>query len=326
MRRLHQADLRSTLHLRVHSPRSSLRRLREGRRTGPESPGETSLPREPLLLEREKIQTFFVNHPELFGNCGVIRSPRNGTRGDDSVLCAARGRMLRWQRLRTFRRQSLRNDCRFRGSSQSTRGADLLRRPGAGSRTAAGGPGSLGDRLVQSNRREGPGLWRRHLPRGLLGREVDGRVFARCGIRAPRGEPGDDPTLFKRASAGRDRDPGPYLPLRRGGRADPRPPRQTVLFRRSERPGARLARTQLVLQRHFAPPGPAGSVLATLQRGLIIFATHCSSISVRHAAIHWVVSYKCHCKTNSQSERVGKRSHEPIVFMGQCRRNPLSIQ
>jgi hypothetical protein len=30
----------------------------------------------------------------------------------------------------------------------------------------------------------------------------------------------------------------------------------------------------LILQCHFAPLGPAGSVLAILQRRLIIFATH----------------------------------------------------
>src|SRR5919202_418215 len=43
------------------------------------------------------------------------------------------------------------------------------------------------------------------------------------------------------AAAGRVRDPGPHPPLRPGGGAGPGSPRQAVLFRRSDRPGARLA-------------------------------------------------------------------------------------
>jgi hypothetical protein len=35
-----------------------------------------------------------------------------------------------------------------------------------------------------------------------------------------------------------------------------------------------LTKQALILQRHFALPGSAASVLGTLQRGLITFATH----------------------------------------------------
>jgi hypothetical protein len=45
-----------------------------------------------------------------------------------------------------------------------------------------------------------------------------------------------------------------------------------------------------------------------LQRGLSIFATHCSSISVRHAGIQWVVSYKCHCRTSQIHPLLGSAS------------------